>query len=126
MTEQDALRLLLVDDDPDLTELMGEVLATSGFDVAICDSVPDALGYVQRGVDAVITDVTLAGDDDGLVLCERVKSEHPDTVVFVLSGDRSAERDAVRLGADGFWLKPVDLGLVAASVRDHAKPPPTG
>ncbi|MCA9518156.1 MAG: response regulator, partial [Myxococcales bacterium] len=71
-------RILFVDDDADMRDLVDAALAGEGFDVRTCAGGEAALALLgQEVVDAVVTDLNMRAMS-GLELCRRVLSAHPD------------------------------------------------
>jgi diguanylate cyclase (GGDEF)-like protein len=103
-------RILVVDDDRLIRELLADALRDEGFEVALAASGDAALRELAQGVcfDLLLTDLSMRGMD-GLELLERIKREHPQTDVVILTGYASVESAlrALRLGAADYLLKPV-------------------
>ncbi|MEZ4268462.1 MAG: sigma-54 dependent transcriptional regulator [Myxococcota bacterium] len=118
-TKAAAGRVLFVDDDPELCDLVKMALSASGFGVVTCATAAKALAQANAETfDAVVTDLHL-GDSDGLTLCGRLRELRPDVPVIVLTGFGSmgAAVDAIRAGAHDFVTKPVEMDTLAHHVR---------
>ena len=104
-------RILIVDDDEALCEMLGEGLADRGF---VTRTLTDAAAAFEllglEEFDVVLTDLHLDGLD-GIELCERVVANRPDVPVVVLTAFASLETAiaAIRAGAYDFVTKPVEL-----------------
>ena len=81
------MRLLLVDDDPDVRTLLSALLQASGFAVTAAASGPDALAALAGGLvaDAVITDFAMRGMD-GLELVALVRRQRPEMPAIIITG----------------------------------------
>lgn len=102
-------RVLIVEDDRELLELLRAMLEGSDFEVATTDDPEEALAAAVEGcVDVIVTDIML-GEADGLALCERVCASTPDVPVVVMTGHGSMKMAvaAIRAGAYDFITKPV-------------------
>src|SRR5881397_144751 len=78
-------RVFVVDDDPDVCALLEARLGGRGFAVRWMTSPEAALDHLGAAeVDVVLTDVQMA-DMDGLQLCERLVTRHPDIPVLVMT-----------------------------------------
>lgn len=116
------MRVLLVDDDPEIVRLASFSLAKlGGFEVESASSVDEAVtcGEAQR-FDAVLLDRFL-GDIDGLSLLLVFKS-HPKlrdipVIIFSAEADQSAARTALEMGAAGVIAKPFDLVRLPDQMR---------
>lgn len=113
-----APRVLLVDDDAELAEAVGEYLRQDGFAV---DRAADAAGALSRragaSYDILVLDVMMPGQN-GFELLKRLRRES-DTPVLMLTA-RAEELDRVlglELGADDYLTKPFHLRELAARLR---------
>ena len=112
-------RVLIVDDDRDMCRLLAADLAHRGFEVTwrtSADAALEAVGTAE--VDAVVTDVNMAGMN-GLELCERIVADHPDVPVTMLTAFGSIETAiaAIRVGAYDFVTKPPDMDTLARALE---------
>lgn len=102
-------RVLVVDDDRLIRELVRDSLVEEGFAVATVGSGAEALTHLEQDApyDLVMTDLSMR-EMDGLQLLERVKRDHPKTDVVILTGYASLESalQAMRLGAADYLRKP--------------------
>jgi len=123
-------RILVVDDEPDITALVAYHLAKSGYRVSTAGSGPDALKAArEERPDVVVLDLMLPGVSGYDVLQElRARAETRDVGVILLTARRE-EVDRIRglsLGADDYLTKPFspqELTLrVAALLRRLAAP----
>jgi len=113
-------RLLVVDDDRDVCELVAEVFEAVG-DLAVtaCTDPRDALEHIQhRPVDVVLTDLFM-GRYSGMDILEAVQENHPDAVVILMTGQPSVENAlaAMRQGAYDYLLKPFDIHSLRRTVE---------
>ncbi|MCU0695912.1 MAG: sigma-54 dependent transcriptional regulator [Myxococcaceae bacterium] len=119
-------RVLVVDDDPQLTETLALGLGQRGFVVSTAQRADEALTTLEAtAVDVVLTDINMPGLG-GLEFAERVAERHPDTPVVVLTGFGSFEAAvaAIRAGAYDFLSKPARLDAIVIAleraVQHHA------
>lgn len=108
------LRTLVIDDDADTCRLTAARLAERGFDVCGVLSGPEGLAVLADGdIDIIVTDIAMDGMD-GLTLCNRALTEHPDIPVVVMTASRDIETaiGAIRAGASDFVTKPIDGALL--------------
>ena len=113
-------RLLLVDDDASMCEMLEVDLRARGYRVDWCTTVAEALPLTTRGerYDAVITDLNLRGAS-GLDLTRDVISRDPTLPVIVITAFGSVESavQAIRLGAYDFITKPFEFDALALTVE---------
>jgi two-component system response regulator HydG len=111
-------RVLMVDDDTSLCELLAADLARRDFRAEWETCARDALGRIgSEEFDVVLTDLKLPRID-GLELCRRVREMREDLPVLVMTAFGSLESaiEAIRAGAYDYVTKPVDGDLLAVSL----------
>lgn len=117
MTESPA-RILVVDDEPSITEFVGYNLRKEGYDVTIAADGDEALRIAdETQLDLVVLDVMLPGID-GYEVCRRIR-QHSSVPVLFLSA-RDTELDKVvglELGGDDYLAKPFGVRELTARVR---------
>ncbi len=112
-------KVLLVDDDRTLCEMLARGLGKQGFDVAWVTEAADALARAMASdLDVIVTDLHMA-EMNGLELCERIVANRPDVPVIVITAFGSLETAiaAIRAGAYDFIPKPVDLDQLDVALR---------
>ena len=119
-------RVLLVEDDPRLAEMLLEYLGHAGFGVTVAVQGAGALERLREAeYDAVVLDLMLP-DMDGLEVCRRLRAEH-DTPVLMLTarGDAIDRIVGLELGADDYLAKPFEprelLARLRAIMRRHSR-----
>jgi signal transduction histidine kinase len=113
-------RILIVDDERPVRELFAQSLKEN-FECTTAASADEALALLAVGTYAlVISDMMMPGRN-GVELLREVTSKYPDTAVIMVSGvDRPQRmRDALRLGAFDYLIKPCELDVLTLSV-EHA------
>jgi DNA-binding response OmpR family regulator len=113
------MRLLIVEDNQELSLLFTEALAAAGFDadvVQTATSASDALATTHFA--AVILDLGLP-DADGLSVLRDLRRRHDPTPVLVLTARGGVQHrvEALRMGADDYMVKPVALEELAARLE---------
>jgi putative nucleotidyltransferase with HDIG domain len=111
-------RLLLVDDELEITEILADLLSDT-YTCSRSASAEQALKRLQEEeFELVISDITMPGMS-GLEMIPEVKRISPNTVVVMISGMQTVESaiGALRLGAFDYLMKPFDLRQVEAVVK---------
>jgi two-component system response regulator PilR (NtrC family) len=124
MTQPQAL---LIDDEPDILELLSITLIRMGID---CDTAPN-ISQAKAKIDnnnynLCLTDMKLP-DGDGLELVTYLQNKRPDTPVAVITahGNMQTAIEAMKLGAFDFISKPVDLSSLRNIVSNALKVKPS-
>jgi DNA-binding response OmpR family regulator len=111
--------VLLVEDDDRISEPLVRVLVSEQFEVTHVDTGADALDAVAtRYPDLVLLDLTLP-DLDGLDVCRKLRIDHPQLPIIMLTA-RADEMDIIvglNAGADDYVAKPFRLAELVARIR---------
>lgn len=114
-------RVLVVDDDRDLCDLLADFLAEEGYDVTRAYAGQDAIDAARANApDAVLLDLMLP-DVSGIVVGQALRGSPvtQNVPIVVISGDRAAlARSTLELRADAFLEKPFSLAAVETALRD--------
>ena len=111
-------RILIVDDEAEITEILADLLSED-YECIRAGSAEQALVLLrEHQLQLVISDITMPGMS-GLEMIPHVKEFSPDTVVVMISGMQTVESaiGALRLGAFDYLMKPFDLRQVEAVVK---------
>ena len=115
-----AIRVVLVDDHPLFLEALGRQLEAEGIEVAgtttRAEEAVDLTGDARP--DIVLLDLRMPGMD-GLVALQKLREEHPDVKVVILSGENDAGRidRALAAGAAAFVVKTASADDIAHALR---------
>ena len=101
-------RILVVDDDPDVLEVLSDDLSYAGYSVLTAQSGNAALRLLEREpVDLILSDLRMP-DGDGLYLLRQVRSQDPrrPAVAIITGYDEVTREELERLGAQALFTKP--------------------
>jgi putative nucleotidyltransferase with HDIG domain len=104
-------RILVVDDEPGIRDVVGTILEEEGYDILRADSVRGALARLEEtSVDLVLTDLKMP-DEDGLDLVRRVRERYPGVATVIFTGHASVDSaiEGLRLGITDYLKKPFRL-----------------
>ncbi len=113
-------RVLLVDDEEQFLEVLAERLETRGLKVNAVTSGEEALEQVEgQNFDAIVVDLAMPGID-GIETLKLLKAKNPDLEIIMLTGHATVKNgiEAMKLGAEDFLEKPVDLGVLLEKISD--------
>jgi two-component system OmpR family response regulator len=118
--EQDPLRVLVVDDEPNIVDVLSMALRHNGFDVDAADSGAGALARVREWRPHVLVLDVMLPDMDGFEVARRLTNERAGVPILFLSA-RDATADKVRgltTGGDDYVTKPFSLEELIARLRN--------
>jgi response regulator RpfG family c-di-GMP phosphodiesterase len=121
-TDSSKARLLIVDDESEIRNVLREFLCES-YRCAAVGSAEEALELLRtEEFDMVISDITMKGMS-GLEMVPHVLKLAPETIIIMVSGTQTIESaiEALRVGAFDYIMKPFDLRHVGLAVRRAAE-----
>lgn len=118
-------RILVVDDDLALAEMIGIVLSSEGFEASFCGDGSLALqAFRDSRPDLVLLDLMLPGKD-GIEVCAEIRAESGVPIIMLTA--KSDTTDVVRgleSGADDYVVKPFNPKELVARIRTRLRPTP--
>jgi len=105
-------QILIVDDEPDHAETMGEALRRQGHICTIVHAASEAAEEIRYGAfDVIVTDLAMEAEDSGLLVLSEAREHQPDaeTIMVTAHGDVATAKAALKGGAYDFIEKPLDL-----------------
>src|SRR5690606_26290346 len=110
-------RILVVDDDPALAEMIGIVLRGEGYAAAFCASGRGALdAFQQSRPDLVLLDVMLPGID-GVEVCRQIRAESGVPIIMLTAkSDTTDVVSGLEAGADDYVVKPFNPKELVARI----------
>lgn len=110
--------ILIVEDDPEIAQLLCDFLRAEDFSVSVANSGEKALSIFQRyGAKLVVLDVMLPGMD-GFAVCAKIR-EQSNTPILIVSAktEKDDKLTGLILGADDYIEKPYDVDILLAKIR---------
>ena len=111
-------RVLIVDDNPDIREVLGTYAAKEGFEPITAKDGFEALDLFRKTSPAVILLDVMKPGMDGYRVCERIRSESDVPIILITAKGEDYERVmGLDIGADDYIVKPFNANEVMARVR---------
>jgi DNA-binding response OmpR family regulator len=121
-------KVLLVDDDGAVRDMMNQALSRKGFEVVTASSVPEALRHIaDETFDVLITDLHMPEAGDGFTVVSAMRHSQPHALTMLVSGypDVESAMAAILLEADEVLVKPFEVGKLTDLIHerlDNRKP----
>src|SRR5476649_892572 len=125
---QGAHRILLVDDDTAVREVMAQGLQRKGFEVVAAANVTEALARIaSESFNVLITDLHMPDPGDGFTVVSAMRHSQPHALTMLVSGypDVQSAMAAILLEADEVLVKPFEVGKLTDLIHqrlDNRKP----
>ena len=116
-------RILIVDDERDIAELISDTLIDEGYDTVIKTSGEDALSEIESNpsFDLILLDIMMPGMS-GTELCNKVRDKVKCPIIFVSAKSSTVDKLlGFELGADDYIAKPFDIYELVARVKAHLR-----
>ncbi len=114
-------KILVVDDEAMITELLSDHLGDEGYEVYAANSVSDARKLLPGEPDLIILDINMPGTD-GLEFCKNIRDHVSCPIIFVTA--RITEQDKInglQYGGDDYITKPFSLNELSARIAAHLR-----
>ena len=114
-------KILVVDDESMITELLSDHLGDEGYEVYTANSAEQALKLLPKNPDLIILDINMPGTD-GLEFCRNIREHISCPILFVTA--RITEQDKInglQYGGDDYITKPFSLKELSARVAAHLR-----
>jgi signal transduction histidine kinase/ActR/RegA family two-component response regulator len=112
--------ILLVDDDPEVRSVTGQLLEMSGFSVIVAGNASEAMACFEHaggGIDLLVTDLVLADGPSGIALASAIREQRPDLPVLLITGYSDALLTGLRTEGLDVLTKPFAHKVLMRSVR---------
>ena len=115
------VRILVVDDEPSMREMLRIVLRRDGYDVVIAENGRDAIEQLRTSrIDLLLSDIKMP-DVTGVDVLRAAKDINRDIVAFMMTAFASTNTavEAMRLGAVDYFTKPFSMDELRLKIRQH-------
>jgi DNA-binding response OmpR family regulator len=113
------MHLLVVEDDPEMRDLLRKVLEKEGYAVSVASGTLEAVASLsQAPFDLVVTDLVMP-DNGGLEILRVIRERNPALPVIIITafGDWGSYSRALEMGAAAFISKPLRMAELTAAIH---------
>jgi len=115
------LRILVVDDEPEILEMIRDALEVEGYDVDLARSGLEAEAKARLAPDLILLDVMMPGVS-GFEVCRTIRKTVLCPIVFLSARDAETDRvQGLALGGDDYLVKPFGIAELRARVHAHLR-----
>lgn len=113
-------KILIVEDDSNISLLQREYLEKAGYEVDVRSSGKDGLeAALQNKYNLIILDIMLP-EMDGITVCEKIRAVNDVPIIIISAREEEKDKiEALGAGADDYMTKPFSFGEMAARVQAH-------
>lgn len=110
-------RVLVVDDDPDIREIVKLLLSAEGYQVAEAANGSQAVEMAEEGFDLIILDVMMPGLN-GFQTCQKIRQKSIAPILFLTARTEESDKTlGFSAGADDYLVKPFSYGELVSRVK---------
>ena len=111
-------KILIIDDDQELTQLISRFLVKNGYVVEVRNTGEEAAQHIERfRPDLLVLDLMLPGTD-GLSICRTIRPDFPNPIIMLTAlDDEIDEVTGLEVGADDYLRKPISPRVLLAHIR---------
>ena len=118
--------ILIVDDEVDLAEMIGDILASKGYSCTLCCNGIEATKVLSReSFDLIITDLKMP-EMSGPELCRWIRKASIPTPIVTMSGNEGEDAELKKLGVIGHLRKPFSIATLLNFVKIESTAKKTG
>ena len=120
------MRILFVDDEPNIRLTMPQILETRGYQVTVAATVPEALAEIGKNkFDVLLSDLNIGHPADGFTVVSAMRRTQPDCINLILTGYPAFETalEAIRSHVDDYLTKPANVEYIFAVIEAKLQNP---
>ena len=120
--------VLVVEDDPNVRELVVKMLANFGYRTSVARTGPEALAFLENGgaIDLLLSNVVMPAGMSGTELARAAQRLRPDLKILLTSGYTGVEPEPGVMGEFSFIAKPYRAPVLGRKLREILAAPPIG
>jgi len=123
LTNRSKLKVLLIDDDPEILDLLSSFLEMKGYEVDTAETGKEGLSLFKRGEYSIVISDYILPDIDGLQASRQILAMDENALIILITGHGSIEGavSAIKAGVFDYILKPFDLEQIEVAIHKAEK-----
>jgi ActR/RegA family two-component response regulator len=120
------VRILFVDDEPNIRLSMPQILKIRGYHVTVAATVPEALAEIGKNkFDVLISDLNIGHPADGFTVVSAMRRTQPECINLILTGYPAFQTalEAIRNHVDDYLTKPADIDYIFSVIEGKLQSP---
>jgi DNA-binding response OmpR family regulator len=116
----DEKKILIVDDEESICEMIGEILTAKGYEVQSATSAEEGMDILnEEDIPVIFLDLYLPGMS-GVELCRKMRESGSNAFIYAITGYSSlfAAEECMKAGFDDFFTKPVKIDVLDKAVKN--------
>ena len=116
-----AYRILIVDDEPEMVQMLSRFLSRSGYEIIPAFTGEEAVASIKAHPDIILLDINMPGMD-GISVCKEVRDKIGCPILFLTAKDQDADKIAgFTAGGDDYITKPFSLTELKVRIDAHLR-----
>ena len=116
-----AYRILIVDDEPEMVQMLSRFLSRSGYEIIPAFTGEEAVASIKAHPDIILLDINMPGMD-GISVCKEVRDKIGCLILFLTAKDQEADKiEGFTAGGDDYITKPFSLAEMKVRIDAHLR-----
>ena len=116
-----AYRILIVDDEPEMVQMLSRFLSRSGYEIIPAFTGEEAVASIKAHPDIILLDINMPGMD-GISVCKEVRDKIGCPILFLTAKDQEADKiEGFTAGGDDYITKPFSLAELKVRIDAHLR-----
>ena len=116
-----AYRILIVDDEPEMVQMLSRFLSRSGYEIIPAFTGEEAVSSIKAHPDIILLDINMPGMD-GISVCKEVRGKIGCPILFLTAKDQEADKiEGFTAGGDDYITKPFSLAELKVRIDAHLR-----
>lgn len=116
-----AYKILIVDDEPEMVQLLERFLNRNGYEIRTAYSGQEAIAAIKMAPDLILLDINMP-DMDGISVCKTIRDQVNAPIIFLTAKDQEADKiEGFTAGGDDYITKPFSLAELKVRIEAHLR-----